>query len=118
MLAIPACDEQSPTSPESGAVVTFRVVRETFRVRLTTADQIAAAEAARAGGPARIPIGRIRAGGDVNVGWSWHLEDVSFAEATIELCDGLPSHVEQGGVGYANGWYCPWGAEITDIRRQ
>jgi hypothetical protein len=116
--ALAACDESSPTSPGSSAVVTFRVVRETFRVRLTTAEQIAAAEAARAGGPARIPVGRIRAGADVNVGWSWHLEDVGFAEATIEVCDGLPSHVEAAGVGYANGQYCPWAAEITDIRRQ
>jgi hypothetical protein len=116
--ALAACDEKSPTSPGAAAVVTFRVARETFRVRLTTAEQIAAAEAARAGGPARIPVGRIRAGADVNVGWSWHLENVGFAEATIEICDGLPSHVEAAGVSYANGQYCPWGAEITDIRRQ
>jgi hypothetical protein len=117
-LAAPACDEKSPTSPGSTAVVTFRVVRETFRVRLISEEQIAAAEAARAGGPARIPVGRLRAGADVNVGWSWRLEDVSFAEAAIELCDGLPSHVEAAGVTYANGSYCPWGAEVTDIRRQ
>jgi hypothetical protein len=113
----PACDEASPTRPEGSAIVTVRVVTETFRLRLTTPEQIAAAESARAGGAARIPVGRIRTGTDVNVGWSWHLEDVSFAEATIELCDGLPSHVEAAGVGYANGWYCPWGAEIVDIRR-
>lgn len=117
MLALTACDEKSPTSPGTTAVVTFSVGRESFRVRLTTPEQIAAAEAARAGGPATIPVGRLRAGSDVNVGYSWHLEDVSFAEAAIELCDGLPSHVEASGVDYANGWYCPWGARVTAINR-
>jgi hypothetical protein len=116
-MAAPACDEKSPTSPGSAAVVTFRVGSETFRIGLTTEEQVAAAEAARAGGQARIPVGRLRAGAGVNVGWSWHMVDVNFAEAAIELCDGLPSHVEAAGVGYANGSYCPWGAEITDIRR-
>lgn len=65
------CDE-SPTGPSSGAIVTFRVVNERFRVLLTTADQVAAARAAQLGGRAHIPIGRIVAGTQVNTGWSWH----------------------------------------------
>jgi hypothetical protein len=47
------------------------------------------------GGP-RAVNGRIAAG-DVNTGWSWHLEDVEFVEAAIELCDGRPSDVERQG---------------------
>jgi hypothetical protein len=97
--------------------VTFRVGSESFRVRLVTPDQVRAAEAARAGGSASIPVGRIVAGTDVNTGWSWHLVDVSFAEAAIELCDGLPSFVEREGPRYANGQYCPWGARVVDIQR-
>jgi hypothetical protein len=111
-----ACDESAPTGPSGGAIVSFRVGSESFRVRLVTPEQVRAAEAARAGGTARIPVGRIVAGTDVNTGWSWHLVDVSFAEATIELCDGLPSFVEREGVRYANGTYCPWGAQIVSIQ--
>lgn len=111
-----ACDDDSPTSPSNSTVVTFRVQNETFRVRLTTREQVEAAKAARDGGSVRIPTGRIVAGQDVNVGWSWHLEDVGFAEVTMELCDGLPSYVEAAGVNYAGGRFCPWSAQIIAIR--
>lgn len=109
-----ACDD-GPTEPSTTAVVTFRVVNETFRVLLTSTEQIEAARAAQAGGRARIPLGRLVTGTQVNRGWSWHLEDVTFAEATIEVCDGLPSHVEREGVQFGAGSYCPWSAEITRI---
>lgn len=115
-LGVTACDE-SPAAPSGGAIVTFRVGGESFRVRLETPDQVRAAEAARDGGAARIPVGRIVAGSQVNTGWSWHLEDVTFADVTIELCDGLPSYVEREGVGYANGTYCPWTAQVVEIRK-
>lgn len=104
------------TQPSVSAIVTFRVVDETFRVRLTTLSQVAAARAAMDGGPASIPNGRIVAGTDVNVGWSWHLEEVEFAEAAIELCDGRPSDVEREGVGFGGGRYCPWSAAVVEIR--
>lgn len=114
LLATGACDD-SPTSPTDGVIVTFRVVNETFRVRLETPAQVRAAEAALAGGAAKIPNGRIVTGSDVNEGWNWHLEDVTFAEATIEVCDGLPSHVQREGVSFGGGRYCPWSAQITAI---
>jgi hypothetical protein len=112
-LAI-ACGS-TPSAPSSSAVVTFLVVGETFRVSLTTADQVAAARAAQNGGRARIPSGRIVSGTQVNVGWSWHLEDVSFAEVAIELCDGRPSDVERAGAQFGGGRYCPWTATVTRI---
>lgn len=105
----------SPTGPSSQAVVTFRVVNESFRVLLTTTAQVAAARAAQAGGRATIPNGRIVAGTQVNSGWSWHLEDIEFAEFTIEVCDGLPSHVEREGTRFGAGRYCPWSATVTAI---
>jgi hypothetical protein len=101
--------------PSDEAIVTFRVVNETFRVRLDDPAQVEAARRAQAGGPARIPNGRIVAGTDVNVGWSWHLEDVEFAELTIEVCDGRPSDVERAGVNFGAGRYCPWSAQVTSI---
>lgn len=115
--AVAACGGSS-TSPSPGAVVTFSVVNETFRVSLTTPDQVAAAKAAQNGGRARIPNGRIVSGTGVNSGWSWHLEDVSFAEVTIEVCDGRPSDVERQGAAFGGGRYCPWSAVVTRIDQQ
>lgn len=109
-----ACDD-TPTTPSSSAIVTFRVGTEQFRVRLTSQEQIAAARAAQSGGPARIPNGRIAPGRDVNNPWSWHLVDVEFAEVTMELCDGRPSDVEREGTAYGGGRYCPWGATVVTI---
>jgi hypothetical protein len=109
-----SCSDSS-TSPSSNTVVTFSVVNETFRVTLTTSDQIAAAKAALNGGRARIPNGRIVTGTGVNTGWSWHLEELTFAEATIELCDGGPSDGERQGTSFGGGRYCPWSAVITRI---
>ena len=112
-----ACDE-GPTRPSSDAIVTFSVADERFRVLLTTAAQIAAARAAQSGGRARIPVGQIVTGTQVNAGWSWHLEDVEFAEVTIELCDGRPSDVERSGPAYGGGRYCPWAATVVTIEER
>ena len=110
-----ACGGSTPTAPSPGALVTFTVASETFRVSLTSADQVAAARAAQSGGPARIPNGHIVPGMQVNVGWSWHLEDVMFVESTIELCDGRPSDVERQGTGFGGGRFCPWTATVIRI---
>jgi|SRR5262245_13495615 len=109
------CDDSGPSSPSTSAVVTFNVANEAFRVSLTTSDQVAAARAAQSGGRAKIPNGRIVAGTQVNTGWSWHLEDVSFAETTIEVCDGRPSDVERQGTNFGGGRYCPWSATVVRI---
>jgi hypothetical protein len=111
-----ACGNDSPTAPSSSAIVTFAVQDETFRVSLTSAAQVAAAHAAQRGGPARIPIGRIVSGTQVNTGWSWHLEELTFAEVTIELCDGRPSDVEREGTRFGEGRFCPWTAVVVDIK--
>lgn len=110
-----ACDE-TPTTPSSSAVVTFRVANsEQFQVQLTSREQIAAARAAQSGGPARIPNGRIVPGRQVNDPWTWHLEDVEFAEVTVEVCDGRPSDVERLGTGFGGGRFCPWSATVVRI---
>lgn len=106
---------RSPSTPSSVSVATIRVSNETFRVKLVTAAQVQAARRAQAGGPARIPNGRIVAGTDANTGWSWHLEDVEFAETAIEVCDGKPSDVERAGASYGGGRFCPWSATVIDV---
>jgi hypothetical protein len=110
-----ACGDDAPTGPSSGALVTFVVAGETFRVSLTTREQVAAAKAAQSGSGARIPNGQIVPGTQVNTGWSWHLEEVMFAEATIEACDGRPSDVERQGPTFGGGRFCPWSATILRI---
>jgi hypothetical protein len=117
VAALAACGGSSSGAPppSESAVVKFQVGDQSFRVKLTTMAQVDAARAAKAGGSARIPNGRIVAGTDVNVGWSWHLVDVAFADATIEVCDGRPSDVEQAGVNFGGGRYCPWTAKIVSI---
>jgi hypothetical protein len=110
-----ACGGGTPASPSSGAVVTFSVGSETFRILAATSQQIDAARAAQNGGSARIPLGRIVAGTQVNTGWSWHIEDLTFAEVTIELCDGKPSDVERAGTGFGGGRFCPWSAKVIRI---
>lgn len=110
-----ACGDDNPNSPSDDAVATFRVGNETFRVHLTTPEQIRGAELALGNGPAKIPSGRIVAGTDVNEGYNWHLVDVTFAEVTIELCDGLPSDVQRAGVSFGGGRFCPWTARVLSI---
>jgi hypothetical protein len=105
----------SPASPTRAAIVTFQVADEIFRVWLVGDDQISAAVRAQAGSGGRIPNGRIVDGTEVNSGWSWHLVDVSFAEVTIELCDGRPSDVEKAGVNFGGGRFCPWTARVVSI---
>jgi hypothetical protein len=109
-----ACDD-GPTGPSPAAIVTMGVGSETFRLLLTSEQQIEAARAAQAGGRARIPNGRIVSGASVNAPWSWHLEDVEFVEVAIELCDGRPSDVEQGGTRFGGGRFCPWAAQVQSI---
>jgi len=114
-VATTSCND-SPTAPSAPAVATFQVGNESFRVLLKTEAQVQGAEAAQGGGQARIPVGRIVTGTDVNTGWTWHLENVTFAQVTIELCDGIPSDVEKAGTAFGNGQYCPWSARVTSIQ--
>jgi hypothetical protein len=117
-LLAAACGGRTPAAPSGGALVTFAVGDETFRASMTTSAQVAAARAAQNGGAARIPNGRLAPGPDVNAGWSWHVEDVSFAEATIELCDGRPSDVEKQGVSFGGGRFCPWSAKVMKLEER
>jgi len=115
---VAGCGASTSPTPARSAVVTFQVASETFRARLTTAAAIDAAMKAQAGGPARIPNGRIATGTDVNTGWNWHLVDVEFAEVAIEVCDGRPSDVERAGTAFGGGRYCPWSSTIASIALQ
>ena len=79
--------------------MTFEVVDQRFKVLLTepadidTARRLLAIEDVPS-----IPNGRVLRETGVNEGYSWSLDpnDIEFADVTIEVCDGLPSDVEDG----------------------
>jgi hypothetical protein len=100
------------------AVVTFEVAGvEEFKVELVTNDLVAHAIGLRDGKDlAAIPIGTVvRDDPGVNAPWSWHLEPstFAFADVTVEVCDGIPSYVEDGTV--TSDQYCPWSARVVSV---
>jgi hypothetical protein len=114
-----ACSGNAANDPQTeGVVVTFRVAdREEYRIRLTDPADIDIARKLLAGEEApTIPNGVVvRGDPDVNEGYSWHIDPASFefADFTVEVCDGLPSDVEQGSI--TSDRYCPWASEVIAI---
>lgn len=101
-----------------GAVVTFLVAGgEEYKIQITDPADIATARDLLAGnGDPKIPNGIVvRDGPGVNDGYSWHIdpESFEFADSTTEVCDGLPSDVENGII--TSEYYCPWAAEVVAI---
>jgi hypothetical protein len=118
------CSKSTPPLSD-GILVTFDVSGETYKVTykvfITNEDTIEEVFAVQQGkSQATIPSGRLIKGSvSYNEPWSWHIdsEDIHVAEFTIELCDGLPSHVEAD----LDYWvstvkrFCPWNAKIVEI---
>lgn len=108
----------APDPGREGVVVTFLVAgEEEYKIHLTDPEDIEIARTLLAGGEApSIPNGVVvRGDPGVNSGYSWHIdpETVEFAEMTMELCDGLPSDVEQMII--TSDRYCPWSAEVIAV---
>jgi hypothetical protein len=104
-------------STNRNPVATFQVVGEQYKIELATPELVAHAEALLAGEPvAAIPLGRVvRDDPGPNAPWSWHVDPATleFADMTIEVCDGLPSYVEDETVTSPD--YCPWSAKVIAI---
>jgi len=97
--------------PSDKTVVTFEVAEQgTYKIELITPEQIEHVRELMAGSEeGRIPVGTIvRDDPSVNAPWSWHIDPTTleFADATIEVCDGLPEYVEDGTL--TSDTYCPW----------
>jgi hypothetical protein len=110
----------SPTSSTAPvhAIVTFEIAGgERFKLELTDASLVAHAQDLLAGKDVpSIPVGTIvRGDPGPNAPWSWHLDPASieFADATIEVCDGVPSDVEAGDI--TSSQYCPWSATVVAV---
>jgi hypothetical protein len=117
-LAAFAPDFGADRALPSTVIATFEVAGgERFRVRLVTRELVEHARRLLDGESiAAIPLGTVVRGdpGD-NAPWSWHLDPVgfSFAEVTIEVCDGIPSDVESGTITSTE--YCPWSARVVAL---
>ena len=98
-------------------VATFNVAGQTFKVKFTKAADIALARKVLAGKvtPIPFPMGKIVYGApDVNTGYTWHLDNVTWTENATEVCDGRPrSDVETHHL--TSPYYCPWGAKLTAL---
>ena len=102
----------------SGWLFTVDVNGERFKVLVKDPELAGVFRSMLRGERSGIVIGELRAGdGGFNKPWSWHLDPdtVSIADATIELCDGMPSFVEAE----LDYWlsvvkrYCPWGGRVV-----
>ena len=113
-IFLTACGGSKP----EGIIVTFRVAdREEYKIQLTDSADIEIARKLFIGEEdPKIPNGKVVFGDPgVNEGYSWHIdpETFEFADMTTEVCDGLPSDVEQGII--TSDYYCPWSAEVIAI---
>jgi hypothetical protein len=119
LSALTACGGAATQAPgQEGVVVTFRVADvEEYKIRIIDPADIEIARKLLAGEEVpNIPNGTVvRGDPDVNVGYSWHIDpdSLEFADVTTEVCDGLPSDVEQGII--TSDRYCPWSAEVIAI---
>lgn len=110
----------SPSLPSSGVYATFSAGNEVFHTSITNTAAINDAIALwRGQSTKRIPVGRLSCtAAGWNAPWHWHQvpSSVTFANYAVEVCDGLPSHVERGCLGFGMGYYCPWNAQMLQLR--
>ena len=108
-------------SLSGGILVTFDVNGEMYRIFIKNEETIEQVFAVQRGeSQATIPSGKLSKGSVwYNGPWSWHIdsEDIHMADVTMELCDGIPSHVEADLDYWVNavGRFCPWNATIVQI---
>jgi hypothetical protein len=105
--------------PTEGVYAKFDVVGETYHASITNPMGIDQAIALWKGtSTAAIPNGKaICAPVPWNCPWTFHQDpaSITFAELTIEVCDGTPSYVQDHCADFANG-YCPWSAKLVELR--
>jgi hypothetical protein len=114
----------SPTDPalKNGVLATFDVQGERYSIFITNTQTIAQVVSLWNGqSTASIPSGRVLKGRvSYNSAWSWHIDsdEITMAEVTIELCDGLPSYVEAHLDDWIAtvGFFCPWSAKLVAFK--
>ena len=118
---VAACGSSAPDSSLSGGILaTFEVQGESYRIFITNPSTIDQVLALQAGNGSPIPNGKlVRGQVSYNQPWSWHIdsEDISMVDFTVEIYDGLPSHVENDLDYWLDtvGRFAPWQAELTSV---
>lgn len=106
--------------PTGGLWASFRVGSETFKQKITNAVAIADAIAVWRGQSNKtIPVGSLRCSCAAwNCGWRFTMDPATLvmASSAIEICDGLPSYVNETCPHFGGGAYCPWSAIMVDLR--
>jgi hypothetical protein len=124
VLVLVACGDDdagtTTTLPEGAVIAEFQTPDGNFKVLLTGGAAEQARTAFANGTQPGIPNGKIlRGDGGVNTGHDWHLEEVEFADFTIEVCDGTAAYIDTIGydewVANAGDRYCPWGAQLVAV---
>ena len=115
----PASLAPAPSGTPDHAIAVFEVEGgERFSVELVGATLVANAEALLDGEDVpSIPVGTVvRGAPGPNAPWTWHLDPatVTFADQTIDGCDGDPSDVEAADDGSLPR-YCPWSATVVAV---
>jgi hypothetical protein len=118
LVTLVACSDDAVAPPPGSAVFVIDVEGELFRVRIDDTATVTEARGLIVSGQARNINGDMARGtGGFNAGYSWHLRPhtVDFVDLTIELCDGMPSYVEEHVDYYVDTVkrYCPWGARVV-----
>jgi hypothetical protein len=120
VLVVAAALSSLVPSSSGPTVVTFEVAGyadETYKIELATPELVEHVKQIMAGEDvALIPNGLVvRDDPGVNEPWSWHIDpaSLSFADVTTEVCDGLPSFVENDEV--TSPYFCPWLTKVVDL---
>lgn len=105
-------------------VATIQTADGQYRAVIRDPVMVEKARVELAGGEdAGVPIGPLAWGsGGVNRGHRWHVTELSFADVTIELCDGTARMVDQDPRYWIRkvGYFCPWSGRVialTPLRR-
>jgi hypothetical protein len=100
-------------------LIRFQIGSETLTVWINNDEFIQEAQRLRDAGEQRVPSFSLLDGIDCDPQWTWHVDPAgaAFADVTIEVCDGLPSHIENDKRYWLEtlGTYCPWSARVVSV---
>ena len=112
-MATPDCGG----TPAAIPTAVISVDGEVYRIELIAPGALEGAVALITGeSAANIPTGVVvRDDPGPNAPWSWHIDPATFAwaEVTTEVCDGLPTQIQDGVL--TGERFCPWSAQLLAI---
>jgi len=123
----PAEGPQRPGDPGNacadrtgGALVTIEVgntASEQFRAWVTKPSFIAEAHRLQTSGETRNPTFTVVDGTGCDARWTFSVDaaEAEFAEVNTEVCDALPSDVEDHKAAWIGKTWCPWGSRVVSV---